>query len=379
MSQFSYTNKNNTYAAGTTHDYLKANIQVPTPGLGDISNAAASTQWVSAYLGNGVLRPIVNHASGLRITVTKGSVESGFNFASTEGTLEPISVVASTTEYVWIRWSDSQIVVSVSPPLDQEGITIAEVESNDVVVTNITNYGTKTAFAPIESPKFSGDPQASTPYVFDYDNSLSNTYWNQRHNYHFLFGYDAPYFFFNTKTRLDWSAGTVSIGGRTITVESGFETWLTTDPCLNVTGESMRIPILLLQTDSTGAQPDEGYIYLEWSDAVPRPDGALSTLGYLHLRNNQILGFETPSLVPFLSQTSDVPVKFARTIGNNVDTVFPIVHNLGTMDIAGITVRDTSTNILADPIIEILDTNTIQVTFSPTMNVDNQYRVVLLA
>lgn len=377
MNQFFYANKNNSVTLGTVHDFIKGSILAPTKGLGDNSNHVATTQWVNSLLGNKQLQPSVYKQGPLQIRVTGGTVQTDTRVATVAETLEPISVVANTIDYVWIRWSDNSIVVNTTFPSESEGYPVAEVHSDATQITQIIHYTTKLPWAPSLSPFFMGDPKTVTPYIFDYDKSIPNTYWTQRHNYHMLFGYDAPYFFFNQDTRLDWSAGKITIGNRVITVESGFETWDSSDPCLNPTGLEERVPILLLQTGSANPIPvNEGYIFLQLSNTVTIPDTVLQTLGYLWTKNGRIIGFEVPSLIPFLTNTSSTQ-KYTTTIGGNTGTVFTINHGLGTEDIT-FSVKDLTTNIFESPVIETIDANSIIITFSTSMNVEHLFRVTII-
>jgi hypothetical protein len=375
MNQFFYSNKNNSVTLGTSHDFIKGSILAPTRGLADNSNHVATTQWVNSLLGNKNLQPTVYKDEGLRIRVTGGTVQTDTRVATVTETLEPISVISNAVEYVWVRWADSNIVVNTTFPTETEGFAIAEVHSDATQITQIIHYITKLPWAPTLSPYFMGDPKTVTPYVFDYDKTIANTYWTQRHNYHFLFGYDAPYFFYNLDSKLEWTAGTITVGDRTIAVSSGFESWSATDPCLNPTGLEERFPIYLLQTNSGLINPpNTGYVFIHLGGSIP--DSILTTLGYLWTKNGKIIGFETPTLVPFLN-TSNSTTKYTTNIGDGSSTVFTVNHNLGTQDIT-FSVKDLTTNIFESPVVETDGANAVTITFSTSMNVAHVFRVTII-
>jgi hypothetical protein len=372
MSQFAFTNKNNTYDLGTIQDYTRAQIQVPTRGLGDNTHNAASTQWVQAVLGNGSLRPTVYQVEGLQIKVTPGSVQTETRSARTEGTTQPISVVANSLEYVWLRWSDNSIVVSTTEPSTVDGIIIADVETDAINIIKINHYITKLPWAPSESPMLTNLPKAEDPYIFSYNKVIPNTYWSQRHNYHFLFGYDAPYIMFDGPTSIYWGPGIIEVGNQVYNIEAGNIDWNATDPCINPNGNENRIPIYLL--DNNG----DAYIFAHFNQQVSLPDISLATLGYLHLKDNKLLGFETPNLVPFLSQSPVNIGKYAETIGDGVNTRFIINHPLRTKDLGGVTAKDLITSQLVLPVVEVIDEDNVAITFSVDMDLNKEYRIVLI-
>lgn len=61
-------------------------------------------------------------------------------------------------------------------------------------------------------------------------------------------------------------------------------------------------------------------------------------------------------------------VTYSTNIGDNVNSVFVVPHNLGTKDVS-VTVRDTQTNLLAYPAIEIITLSSVSVSFNfvPTL------------
>jgi hypothetical protein len=72
-----------------------------------------------------------------------------------------------------------------------------------------------------------------------------------------------------------------------------------------------------------------------------------------------------------------VPGKFAASVGDGVETVIPVVHNLGTTDVI-VAVKEVAGGLaVVYPEIVITDTNTVTVTFTiaPTTN---QYRVIVM-
>jgi hypothetical protein len=56
-------------------------------------------------------------------------------------------------------------------------------------------------------------------------------------------------------------------------------------------------------------------------------------------------------------------VTYSTNIGNGVNNVFVVPHNLGTKDVS-VTVRDTQTNLLAYPAIEVITLSSVSVSFN---------------
>lgn len=168
---------------GQIYKFQGSELQAEHPPIGDISNKVVTTGWLHSYLTSTPMMPTVSDAStppgtGLIINVSDGQVNKpNGSSCQVNSTIAPISVVANSVEYVYIRYSDCSIVVStVTPPAD-EGAVIAEVGTNTDSIIYIKNFATHNSWATVYSPFFQGDPQAPHPPSDDNDNSIATTKW----------------------------------------------------------------------------------------------------------------------------------------------------------------------------------------------------------
>lgn len=163
------------------YSFIGAELLANHPPAGDMSNRVATTGWVESLLSGQPMFPIVTEANGLNINVSGGTVSrppSGS--CSISPTTTPIAVVASSLEYVWVRFQDCSIVVSTTPPTSDQGQLIARVWTDATSIIRIENVGSSTGWAQLESPFFLGDPRAPHPPLGDNDSSIPTTYWVQR-------------------------------------------------------------------------------------------------------------------------------------------------------------------------------------------------------
>jgi len=167
---------------GQTYRFQVATLEAAHPPSGDATNKVATTGWVSALLNPGVLFPTVSKSGPdpvLRVNVGPGSVTDPVTSKVCNITgVNNLAVSASSREYIWIRYSDCNVVATTIAP-GNVGVVLATVDSNATTITAINNTSTALGWAPVTSPVFSGDPQVPTAPPGDNDNSIANTAWVQ--------------------------------------------------------------------------------------------------------------------------------------------------------------------------------------------------------
>lgn len=259
---------NNTMALlglGTVHKFQTSTLEADHPPIGDSSNKVATTGWIQSLLSGNPMGPTVSDAGGLNITVNDGVVNtptSGVcNIAISSIT---IGVNKNSLEYIWVRYSDCQVVASTTAPTALDGTVIAEVLTDATHILSIHNYLGVGGWATLNSPFFSGDPQVPDPPPGDNDNSIANTRWVQSELltyapidsptftgnpqapspppsdnsqsiattewvnqafYGLLLGGNAPQLSFTPPSLLQWSTGSVSIGSGIYGVNAGTYTF----------------------------------------------------------------------------------------------------------------------------------------------------------
>ena len=154
-------------------------LEAEHPPLGDASNKVATTGWVKALMTGTDMWPITSDATngiGLLIVVSAGSVPKPNGGAcNIQASITPIAVNANSNEYVYIRYSDCQVVVGTNVPPISSGLVISLVETDPTKIIRITNYASFNEWAKLDSPFFTGDPKAPTPPLGDCDNSIATT------------------------------------------------------------------------------------------------------------------------------------------------------------------------------------------------------------
>lgn len=181
MSNFPSQAPPNEYNAvtGQTYKFQGATLEADHPPVDDSSNKVATTGWVQSLLSGTPMWPTTSDATGgtgLLITVSDGVVNNLSGGAcNVNASAAPIAVNASTQEYVYVRFSDCQIVVSTSIPDASIGYVISLVTTDATRIISIVNYSSVNSFARTDSPIFTGNPQAPTPPPGDCDNSIATT------------------------------------------------------------------------------------------------------------------------------------------------------------------------------------------------------------
>jgi hypothetical protein len=154
-------------------------LEAEHPPLGDASNKVATTGWIKALMTGTDMWPITSDATngtGLLVTISAGSVpRPNGSSCNVPASVTPIAVNSSSHEYVYIRYSDCQIVISTHVPPVNEGLVISLVETDPTKIIRITNYASYNEWAKLDSPFFTGDPKAPTPPLGDCDNSIATT------------------------------------------------------------------------------------------------------------------------------------------------------------------------------------------------------------
>lgn len=137
--------------------------QGPTPPAEACDNQLATTGWVCDKIEgflhepcDGVRLPYIYNViptgatQSLLINVTDGEIMKPDNTRCIVRSLsEPVALVANTTEFVWIRYSDCKLVASTTHP-GTAGFVLATVQTSSSAVTNImraANASIETAFS----------------------------------------------------------------------------------------------------------------------------------------------------------------------------------------------------------------------------------------
>ena len=123
--------------------------KAPTPQKGDCDNSIATTAFVCEAIEDMVMGACGNTANypeiyndgipSLLVNVTNGSVPKPDGTKCNVSTLAtPIALVANTSEYCWIRFSDCKLVASTNPPTAEQGFLLAIVVTGATSVISIT-------------------------------------------------------------------------------------------------------------------------------------------------------------------------------------------------------------------------------------------------
>ena len=176
------SNSANRYNAvpGETYRFQGALLEADTPALSaSNSNQVATIGYVSNLVNGSSSLPIVERATNrpLGIVVSSGTIEHEGATYTVPPKSNPISVLANTQEYVWYRFLDSEVVVSMEAPDPAEGIVIARVSSNDAHIININQSTATLRWADVDSPTFLGEPKVPTPDINSDTKQISNTEW----------------------------------------------------------------------------------------------------------------------------------------------------------------------------------------------------------
>ena len=161
------------------YQFQGAILEADHPPMGDASNKVVTTGWLQALLTGSDLYPMTSDATGgtgLLVTVSSGSVPTPTGSTCNINALTvPLAVNADSNEYVYIRYSDCQVVISTVLPLETIGLLISLVETDATHIVKITNYSSYNSWAKIDSPFFTGEPQGPTPPPGDCSNALATT------------------------------------------------------------------------------------------------------------------------------------------------------------------------------------------------------------
>ena len=126
--------------------YLQGDPRAPHPPVGDNDNSIPTTKWVNdaivGFMSGGtslVGLPQVVDKGGLKINVTTGTVpKPGANPCAISPMPTDLAVNASSTEYIWVRYSDCQVVASTSMPNTTLGRLLATVVTSATDIISIT-------------------------------------------------------------------------------------------------------------------------------------------------------------------------------------------------------------------------------------------------
>ncbi|WOL31395.1 hypothetical protein [Microcoleus phage My-WqHQDG] len=219
-----------TALSGSIYSFEGATLKATTPPVGASDTRVATTQWVSAALGLSPSPPVVLAANGLSVTYSGGTVINGLTTLPIyiTGSSTPIAVGASSTEYVWVRYLDSAVVVSTVSPNNNLGTLIATVITNATSIVSVIGNTNATGWAPINSPAFSGVVTVPNPPLNDNSNKAPTTSWVRSLVQSNLVGSDFPTLSItSTGTGVQWSAGSVSLTGTEYVIIGGQYTFST--------------------------------------------------------------------------------------------------------------------------------------------------------
>lgn len=126
--------------------YLQGDPRAPHPPVGDNDNSIPTTKWVNdsivGFMSGGTSLaglPQVVDKGGLKINVTIGTVpKPGGNPCSISPMPTDLAVNASSTEYIWVRYSDCQVVASTTMPNSVLGRLLATVITSPTDIISIT-------------------------------------------------------------------------------------------------------------------------------------------------------------------------------------------------------------------------------------------------
>ncbi|MEI2423208.1 hypothetical protein V6O07_23250 [Arthrospira platensis SPKY2] len=121
-------------------------LYTPTPtNIRDNSERVPTTRWVQRLLNDYPSHPRVGQDTLLSINVSRGKIRKGNcdnptdHYFFTEGASK-VGLVANATEYVWLRYSDSHIIVTERMPERSIAHLIGIVVTNSERIVSITNY-----------------------------------------------------------------------------------------------------------------------------------------------------------------------------------------------------------------------------------------------
>jgi hypothetical protein len=156
-------------------------VTVPTPALTDNSNKVPSTSWVRSLIQSTLVGsdfPTLSiSSSGTGILWSSGSVTvegmqypvlgGQYNFtSSSNGVMKLYAVIIGGTTIV--------LVSALAPTTPHAFLGSVYVVEGAVVQVSLPSTN---GFAPIDSPTFTGNPQAPAPSSNDRDNSIATTGW----------------------------------------------------------------------------------------------------------------------------------------------------------------------------------------------------------
>lgn len=130
--------------------FLQGEPRTVHPPVGDNDNSIPTTRWVHDeilnFLSNGTSLaglPQVVDKGGLKVNVTTGSVpKPGSNPCSISPLPTDLAVNSSSTEYIWVRYSDCQVVASTQSPISALGRLLATVVTSPTDIISITQATT---------------------------------------------------------------------------------------------------------------------------------------------------------------------------------------------------------------------------------------------
>jgi hypothetical protein len=130
--------------------FLQGDPRAPHPPVGDNDNSIPTTKWVNDsilnFLSNGTTLaglPQVVDKGGLKVNVTAGSVpKPGSNPCAISPLPTDLAVNASSTEYIWVRYQDCQVVASTASTNPQLGRLLATVVTSATAIISITQATT---------------------------------------------------------------------------------------------------------------------------------------------------------------------------------------------------------------------------------------------
>lgn len=252
---------------GTVHKFQSTTLEADHPPVGDASNKVATTGWVTSLITGTPMWPTVSKWGSdptLSITVSDGTVTIPTGGScNIRSSTTPIAVNASSTENVWIRYSDCQVVVSTNAVDPRYGVQIAYVYTNATTIYEIVNLASFGGYASSVSPFLQGDPRAPHPPVGDNDNSIPTTKWVN----------DAILNFLSNGTTIAGLPQVVDKGGLKINVTAGSVPKPGSNPCA----------ISPLPTDLAVNGSSTEYIWVRYVDCqvVASTSMPNSTLGRL--------------------------------------------------------------------------------------------------
>lgn len=133
--------------------FLQGEPRAVHPPVGDNDNTLATTKWVNDsilnFLSNGTTLaglPQVIDKGGLKVNVTMGSVpKPSSNPCAISPLPTDLAVNGSSTEYIWVRYSDCQVVASTHRPSAVLGRLLATVVTSATDIISITQATTNTS------------------------------------------------------------------------------------------------------------------------------------------------------------------------------------------------------------------------------------------